>query len=251
MSRPHQSVWRSSEQSFPKKEFYFKTERKTLLQFLRFIAATSTLNLQPKACPADFKLPRPHSRNEPIPYSLSFSCWVLFLWRTNKNYFLHLISIEAETLRTWEVLRPLVSCRCRQAVSPSVPGPETLCSGDIWLWALTQDWFSSFFPLCELRMLVGHLWWFQILCWWICWIYQEKVLSFVIVSSFLVQSNEMRWAGIKEAGRGFPGGPVVKNPPSNARDTGLIPCPGRSHMLWGNEARVPQLLSQHSRALEP
>ena len=28
---------------------------------------------------------------------------------------------------------------------------------------------------------------------------------------------------------GFPGGPVVKNPPCNAMDTGLIPGPGRSH----------------------
>ena len=32
----------------------------------------------------------------------------------------------------------------------------------------------------------------------------------------------------------FPGGPVVKNPPANAGDTGLIPCPGRFHMLWDN-----------------
>ena len=30
--------------------------------------------------------------------------------------------------------------------------------------------------------------------------------------------------------RDFPGGAVVKNPPSNAGDTGLIPGPGRSHM---------------------
>ena len=29
----------------------------------------------------------------------------------------------------------------------------------------------------------------------------------------------------------FPGGPVVKNPPANARDTGSIPGLGRSHML--------------------
>ena len=30
---------------------------------------------------------------------------------------------------------------------------------------------------------------------------------------------------------GFPGGLVVKNPPSNARDTGSIPGPGRPLML--------------------
>ena len=30
---------------------------------------------------------------------------------------------------------------------------------------------------------------------------------------------------------GFPGGSVVKNPPASAGDLGLIPGPGRSHML--------------------
>ena len=34
--------------------------------------------------------------------------------------------------------------------------------------------------------------------------------------------------------RGFPGGAVVKNPPSNARDMGSTPGPGRSHMLQCN-----------------
>ena len=33
---------------------------------------------------------------------------------------------------------------------------------------------------------------------------------------------------------GFPGGSVVKNPPSNAGDTGSIPDLGRSHMLQNN-----------------
>ena len=32
---------------------------------------------------------------------------------------------------------------------------------------------------------------------------------------------------------GYPGGPMVKNPPCNAEDTGLIPGPERSHMPWG------------------
>ena len=32
----------------------------------------------------------------------------------------------------------------------------------------------------------------------------------------------------------FPGGSLVKNPPANAGDTGLIPGPGRSHILWCN-----------------
>ena len=49
----------------------------------------------------------------------------------------------------------------------------------------------------------------------------------------------------------FPGGAVVKNPPANAGDTGSSPAPGRSHMLWSNEAPAPQLLSLRSRAREP
>ena len=36
---------------------------------------------------------------------------------------------------------------------------------------------------------------------------------------------------LKEYILDFPGGPVVKNPPANARDMNLIPGPGRSHML--------------------
>ena len=32
----------------------------------------------------------------------------------------------------------------------------------------------------------------------------------------------------------FPGGPVVKNPPANAGDTGSIPGRGRFHMPWSN-----------------
>ena len=48
---------------------------------------------------------------------------------------------------------------------------------------------------------------------------------------------------------GFPGDSLVKNPPSNAGDMGSVPDPVRSHMLWGNKAGVPQLLSPHP--LEP
>ena len=34
--------------------------------------------------------------------------------------------------------------------------------------------------------------------------------------------------------RDLPGGPVVKNPPANAGDMGLIPGLGRFHMAWSN-----------------
>ena len=46
-------------------------------------------------------------------------------------------------------------------------------------------------------------------------------------------------------------GPVVKNPPCNARDAGAVPGQGelRPHMPQRNPAHMPQLLSP--RALEP
>ena len=44
---------------------------------------------------------------------------------------------------------------------------------------------------------------------------------------------------------------MVKNLPANARDMGLSPGPGRSHMLWSNQVCAPQLLSLRSRAREP
>ena len=44
------------------------------------------------------------------------------------------------------------------------------------------------------------------------------------------------WLCVKDGTvRGFPGGPVVKNPPYSAVDTGSIPVRElRSHMHWGN-----------------
>ena len=41
----------------------------------------------------------------------------------------------------------------------------------------------------------------------------------------------------------FSGGPVVKSPPADEGHTGSIPGLGRFHMLWGNYACEPQLLS--------
>ena len=47
---------------------------------------------------------------------------------------------------------------------------------------------------------------------------------------------------------GFPGGTVVKNPPANARDMGLSPGPGRSHM---RRATKPMHHNYWPCALEP
>ena len=53
---------------------------------------------------------------------------------------------------------------------------------------------------------------------------------------------------IKDLSKDLPGGPVVRNPPCNAADSGLISSLGGFPMLQGNWARVLQLLSLHSRA---
>ena len=44
----------------------------------------------------------------------------------------------------------------------------------------------------------------------------------------------------------FPGGLVVKNPPANAGDMGLIPSPRRFHMPRNNQALEPQPLKPMS-----
>ena len=48
----------------------------------------------------------------------------------------------------------------------------------------------------------------------------------------------------------FPDGPVVKNLPANARDTGSIPGSGRFFMLWNKEVHELQLLSPHAATTE-
>ena len=45
-----------------------------------------------------------------------------------------------------------------------------------------------------------------------------------------INSQEMN----KSISQGFPGDPVVKNPPCNARDPGSTPGPRRFHMLWSS-----------------
>ena len=47
----------------------------------------------------------------------------------------------------------------------------------------------------------------------------------------------------------FPGGPVVKNPPTDAGDTGSIPGLGRSHVPQDSLVCVPRLLKP--TCLEP
>ena len=47
-------------------------------------------------------------------------------------------------------------------------------------------------------------------------------------------SNDTTRKLLEKSLRDVPGGPVVKNPPANAGDTGWIPDPARFHMLKGS-----------------
>ena len=46
--------------------------------------------------------------------------------------------------------------------------------------------------------------------------------------------DRVLWNELRVSLGDFPDGTVVKNLSANAGDTGLIPDPGRSHMLRGN-----------------
>ena len=52
-----------------------------------------------------------------------------------------------------------------------------------------------------------------------------KYFKVAIINIFTVKESLL-----KRNKRDFPGGTVVRNPPANAGDTGLIPGPERSHM---------------------
>ena len=64
-------------------------------------------------------------------------------------------------------------------------------------------------------------------------------------------SRRLLWAPLRFEDLAFPGGSVVKNPPSNSGDTGSILDPGRSHLPQSNKLCAPQLLSLYSRVRDP
>ena len=57
----------------------------------------------------------------------------------------------------------------------------------------------------------------------------------ILVKSTMLSERKTYW--------NFPGGPLVKNLPANAGDTGSIPGLGRSHMPRSHKAHAPPLLS--------
>ena len=53
-------------------------------------------------------------------------------------------------------------------------------------------------------------------------------------NKIILSCGKIKFSLFKTPIKGFPGGAVVKNPPANARDTGLSPGLGRSHMPQSN-----------------
>ena len=63
-----------------------------------------------------------------------------------------------------------------------------------------------------------------------------------ILAIQLIESDVLNWD--KKRKVDFPGGPVVKNLPANARDMGSVSALRRFHMLRGEKACGRQLLCQ-------
>ena len=82
-------------------------------------------------------------------------------------------------------------------------------------------------------------------------VYQSEICYLWFSVIYLQIFNQKPTNKQKEKTLDFPGGGVVKNLPANAGDTGSSPGLGRSHRLWSNWAREPQLLSLCSRARKP
>ena len=79
-----------------------------------------------------------------------------------------------------------------------------------------------------------------------CFLWNTSIEFNQARSRVSINSQEMN----KSISQGFPGDPVVKNPPCNARDPGSTPGPRRFHMLWSSWACGPQLQSPCSGAHE-
>ena len=79
----------------------------------------------------------------------------------------------------------------------------------------------------------------------------DPVLQYnFLTEPFLESLDEiLSLSGASPSGRvGFPGGPVVGNPPASAEDTGSLPGRGRSYVPQADKAHMPQLVSLRSAA---
>ena len=72
---------------------------------------------------------------------------------------------------------------------------------------------------------------------WLMWVWMR---AFKTRFRLEMQFGKSLWLCVCVHVGNFLGGLVVKNPPVSAGNTGSIPGPGRSHMLWGSWAYAPQ-----------
>ena len=90
-------------------------------------------------------------------------------------------------------------------------------------WNL-RAWRTNIFSIWTLKISI---------CVWVVEIYCSRKFS-CLFKYILHKQRPKSLDFIKNSCRDFPGGPVVKNPPSNAGDAGLIPGQGtKIHMSWG------------------
>ena len=60
------------------------------------------------------------------------------------------------------------------------------------------------------------------------------VFGYICFKELLTDCDDVFPIWLRITSEGFPGGSVVKNPPANVGDRGLIPGLGRSYMLRSN-----------------
>ena len=71
----------------------------------------------------------------------------------------------------------------------------------------------------------------SILVWRILWTEEPGQLQSMVQKIIRHDLATAQHQHSKTMPRDFPGGPLAKNLPAKAEDTGSIPCLGRSHML--------------------
>ena len=90
--------------------------------------------------------------------------------------------------------------------------------------------------------------WKPLIC-FLLWLFEYETI--ILIDIWLGEGVERRIFSLKDANKGFPGGSVVRNPPANAGDTGLIPDPARSHMLQSNKAMRHNYLACAPELMKP
>ena len=99
------------------------------------------------------------------------------------------------------------------------------------------------------KVFLEYAFWYQII--WVPMplndLYLHLKIFFTLAQQVIVSPYDSIWLGVLKHFEGLPWWVSGKESACSAGDTGLIPVLGGSHMPWGNQAPVPQLL----KCLEP